>query len=69
LGQVAALFDAFWSTIGVGGLAVLWAIKLAITAVAYRHIQKKSGFRGPLVLGWVYRQIMRRRAGHGTNGH
>ncbi len=67
--QAAALLETVWSTIGVGGLAALWAVKLAITAVVYRLVQKKSGFRGPLILGWLYRQIMRRRAGHETNGH
>ena len=69
MAELAALFETAWSSVGYAGFAALWGLKLAVTALFYRQFQKKTGHRGPIVLGWIYRQITKRRAGQGTNGH
>ncbi|MBB96237.1 MAG: hypothetical protein CML68_16800 [Rhodobacteraceae bacterium] len=68
---VPAIFgmaEQVFQTIGVAGFAALWALKIGITAIFYKVFQKKTGHKGPIVLGWIYRQLMKRRIENGSNG-
>lgn len=66
---VFSLAEEIFQTIGVAGVAALWGVKVGVTAVFYRVFQKKTGHKGPIVLGWIYRQVTKRRIENGTNGH
>ena len=57
-----------FQTIGVAGFAALWALKIGVTAGFYRVFQKKTGHKGPIILGWIYRQMMKRKIENGSNG-
>ncbi len=57
-----------FQTIGVAGVAALWGVKIGVTAIFFRIFQKKTGHKGPIVLGWIYRQMMKRKIENGSNG-
>ena len=44
-------------------------VKVGATAICYRIFQKKTGYKGPIVIGWISRQIAKRRIENGSNGH
>jgi len=68
LAGVFGVAEQVFQTIGVAGVAALWALKIGVTMVFYKVFQKKTGHKGPIILGWIYRQMMKRRIENGSNG-
>ena len=71
-GGMLGLAEQVVQTLGVYGLAGLWALKFGVTALLFRGCQKRAGTRLAMMPGWMTRQmprlLLRRRIENGTNG-